>query len=775
MVDVTAGGPPPDDDLDQDWVDPIQLLRDEQARLGLEPPAELEERDMPSVNFSVDMSQPDSPAMMVDQPFDMPSFDVQATEVATAAAGVAAAAAATAAAMTNTTSATAGDGIPDDALVTSLRGRYFINVGEPLPEYASANAMAYQTMFRNDRNRPLMALVCEVEVQPRYDVLEGLRGSGVAGMLKILEWGVVDWPAGGSRFAVVLDRPGGFRVVDDFNVPQPGLSDTEIIEGLLRPMLGAMKDLQARGITHRGIRPTNLFYTDMGRRTMALGDCVTTPPGFDQPSLFETIEAAQAHPAGRGPGTLANDLYALGATIVYLLLGRNPVADKSDEALIREKIEVGSYMALAGQVRIPSSLAEPVRGLLVDDERDRWTVNDFDLWLSGRRQSPRQGKLPSRASRPFIVGDLECFNVRTLAHALSANWQDAVTLVRSKQMDSWLRRSMMEEPKAEALMSAVYSTASHVTGRGAEERLVSRASITLDPRAPILYRNIGITVDGVGYAMTAAIHDSDLRAAVTEIISARLPMHWVAAQGKPNSEDVRIAQSMERLPGVIEQGAVGLGFERCLYELNPAMRCLSPMFEREFVVDISEVMPALDRLGQTPDRPDMPFDRHLIGFIAARSKRWSEELLRPLASPDTIIRAIGLLRLFSYVQENNEVGPVPGFAGWMAVMLSPVLDNYHHRTRRQRVQSKVQAAAESGILSELLAVVDDLAERQADNYGFHQASEEYRQIEAELTDMETNVDQREDDARMMGEQIAAVIGSVLVCIVTAITFLVFYA
>ncbi|TAD89430.1 MAG: hypothetical protein EAZ99_09805 [Alphaproteobacteria bacterium] len=778
MVDVTSGGPPPDD-LDTEWVDPMELLRQEQEKMGMAMPEVVDAPVMAPVTFAAEGAA-DMPALA---PLELTSVEQDIDDVAGAAAGIAAAAAATAAAMTGTTSQTAGGvsnepsmgGIDDDALVTSLRGRYFINVGEPLPEYASANAMAFEAMFRNDRSRPLMALILEPEAQPRYDALEGLRGFAMNGMLKLLDWGVVDWPAGGSRFAIVLERPGGYRVINDLTIPQSGMGDEEIVEGLLRPLLNTLKDLAARGVTHRAIRPTNLFYTDMTRRTMVLGECLTGVPALDQPALFETIESAQAHPAGRGPGTIQNDLYSLGATIVYLLLGRNPVPDKSDDALIREKIEVGSYMALAGQVRVPVSLIEPLRGMLMDDERDRWTVADLDLWLSGRRQSPRQSKLPARASRPFLVGEEECFNVRTLGHAFAVNWQEAVPLVRSRQLDSWLRRSMMEEPKAEALINAVYSTASHVTGRGAEERLVARGCITLDPKGPIRYRGIGVTVDGIGPAMTVALNDADLRQALTEIISARLPIHWVAAQGKPNSEDVRIAQAMEKLPGIIEQQAVGLGFERCLYETNPMMRCLSPMFEREFVVDISEVMPALDRLGQTPDRPDMPYDRHLIGFIAARSRRWSEDLLRPLASPDTIIRAIGLLRLFSYIQENNEVGPVPGFATWMSQMLAPVLDNYHHRARRQRVQAKVQAAAESGILSELLAVIDDLAERQADNYGFHQAREEYRQIEAELTDMETNVDQREDDARMMGEQIAAVIGAVLTCIVTAITFLVLYA
>ena len=118
-----------------------------------------------------------------------------------------------------------------------------------------------------------------------------------------------------------------------------------------------------------------------------------------QPLVYETIESGLANPWGRGDGTAADDLYALGVTLVMLLLGRNPVADVPDEKLLLDKINRGSYAAIIGSERLPPGMIEPVRGLLTDDPKDRWTIQDVDLWLHGRHATPKQPSLARRATR----------------------------------------------------------------------------------------------------------------------------------------------------------------------------------------------------------------------------------------------------------------------------------------------------------------------------------------------------------------------------------------
>jgi eukaryotic-like serine/threonine-protein kinase len=656
-------------------------------------------------------------------------------------------------------------------LSVMLRGRCAIFPDQPLPQYSSKHAVAFHATMRSDPMRPLFALLCEPEMPARVDFMESMRSYQLHGVLKSADWGMVDWPGESRRrFVVVLDRPGGTRVMPSLDTPQTPFSEDELVTGLVQPLLPSLKELAGRGIAHRAIRPDNLFFTDGGRRTMVLGEGVSTPPAYDQPAVFETIECAMCDPIGRGEGTQANDVYAFGVTLLFLLLGRNPVANTDDAEVLSNKIEFGSYSALVGSYRVPLGLMEALRGMLSDDVKDRWTIADLDMWMSGRRLSPKQAKLPQRSSRPFTFEEVEYSNVRSLAHAFVTHYQEAGNVLRGKALDSWLRRSLGDEARANALQAAVSSTAAAIaTGaKGGEDRVVARGCIALDPLSPIRYRGFGVAVDGIGWALAATISDRDRRQLVAEVISSRLPIHWVASQAKPKAEDLRAVQVLEKLPGMIDQVGIGYGVERCLYELNPSHRCLSPMFERAHITSIQQVLPALEVVAQRQDRTDTPIDRHLIAFIAARAQRPVEEMLSGLATHDAAARNLALLRLFAAVEEQQEtVAPVPNLAKWIAGLLEPVVNGFHHRRRRDKMGQLVQAIAEQGILSELLKVLADDKEKTADQKGFSAAAAEYRDLEQQIRDIEGGYEIRMDDARMLGEQIAAAGGGLLVSIATA--------
>src|SRR5271168_2249218 len=214
------------------------------------------------------------------------------------------------------------DAEPEESadLSVLLRGRCAIFPDQPLPQYSSKRAVAFHAQMRNDPMRPLFALLTEPDMPARVDFMESMRSYNLHGILKAAEWGMVDWPGEARRrFVIVLDRPGGNRVMPMLDAPQAPLSEDELVTGLLQPLLPSLKELAGRGLGHRGIRPDNLFYIDGGRRAMVLGEGVTTAPGFDQPAVFETIECAMCDPIGRGEGTQANDLYALGVTLLFLL------------------------------------------------------------------------------------------------------------------------------------------------------------------------------------------------------------------------------------------------------------------------------------------------------------------------------------------------------------------------------------------------------------------------------------------------------------------------
>ncbi len=154
-------------------------------------------------------------------------------------------------------------------------------------------------------------------------------------------------------------------------------------------------------MTHRGIRLGNLFFTDMAHQQFVIGEGATAPPGYDQPVIYEPIPQGMAMREGRGSGTVETDLYALGVTILVLMVGRNPVANLGDKEILRAKITQGSYQALAAGYRLPLQVLEILRSLLNDDPAQRWDMEPLELWLTGQRLSPIQTKPAIQAQRPF--------------------------------------------------------------------------------------------------------------------------------------------------------------------------------------------------------------------------------------------------------------------------------------------------------------------------------------------------------------------------------------
>ena len=69
-----------------------------------------------------------------------------------------------------------------------------------------------------------------------------------------------------------------------------------------------------------------------------------------------------------GPGSPKTALVqihkSIGITILLLFMGRNPVRQLDDEAMLQAKIDRGTYPALVGTSRISLALMEPLRGML---------------------------------------------------------------------------------------------------------------------------------------------------------------------------------------------------------------------------------------------------------------------------------------------------------------------------------------------------------------------------------------------------------------------------
>ena len=648
--------------------------------------------------------------------------------------------------------------------------RYEIYPGRPLPAYDTAAATAYVAVDTKGARESLMALVARDRIPPRADILPVLRTIDSPALLRAYRWAPIEWANGTERrFTILYTQPGGGRLMSAAQTFAP-MTEDALIEGVVRPAVIALAELSSRGIAHRAIRPDNIFLKDSGGRQIVFGDAAMAPPGATNPILVETIENAMTHPLGRGPGTVADDLYALGATLLVISLGFNPVADVADDDLIAAKVDKGSYNALAGSHRFHAALREPIRGLLADDLKERWTLEELALWLDGRRLSPIQPSVPPHANRGFPFGGNQYFSCRGLAHAMARNWAAVTGAVHEADLEAWVGRSV-GDAKIAAGVAAVLAWGSSDGPAGgprvAEGLFAGRLCATLDPKGPLRFKNISTTIEGLGPLLSGLLRDPNGAQPFAQLIGSDLPLYWVDKRYGDGPESRNYVKTIDRLRYLLRRPTPGSGVERCLYELNAAQPCLSPAIESHYVVEAENLLPALEAIAATRDRPAFPIDRHIAAFIAARFRQGSEDHVEATGSRDQPEKAIlGALRALATMQWRLGPPQLPHLTAWLGKLCEAVIDSYHGIALRAQLHDQLARVIRKGSLAELLNFIDDKSLRETDKQGYQQALAAFAQTEAEIGRLSAEGAALESRAEALAARIATAVSiTVAVCTV----------
>ena len=122
----------------------------------------------------------------------------------------------------------------------------------------------------------------------------------------------------------------------------------------------------------------------------------------------------------------------------------------------------------------------------------------------------------------------------------------------------------------------------------------------LDPTGPMRLKGVSTTVEGYGAALANAVITDDRVAisALSEAISRGSVIDWVQFRATQMAAvDVDgPGKTFKRLQQFLRQSGPGYGLERCVYDLNPYLPCLSPMLGERYIHTLSELLPALERI-----------------------------------------------------------------------------------------------------------------------------------------------------------------------------------
>lgn len=613
-----------------------------------------------------------------------------------------------------------------------LAQRYLLLDNRILPELASPGTMACEVQDSQSASRGLFARVCLPGIIPRKDLLVVLRAHRDAQIMRPVEWGVVAWPPlRRDAFCIVFERPSGGPLTASGATTFPPMAVTDLTSRVLAPAARSLAHLAQRGITHRAIRPDNVFMSGEDASHVIIGECVTAPPAMGQGAAFETIESAMTPPLGRGPGNFTDDLYALGVTVLALALGRIPLAGMSVDDIIAAKLARGSFIALLAGERVPFGLREVLRGLLADNAKERWGISEIEQWLGGAMNKSTHDNPETRMDRPFTFRGKEQWGFRQLAHEFGKDWQAASAAILDEQFGKWTSRGLRDADLGEDVAKLIKSARIEAAGNpAADPRLVSQFCAILDRDGPIRYKGVVAMPHGLGPLLAAAMRDGarDDVNHICELIAKGVAMDWLSWRAEGDTSDLSVAlRPFKNIQQLLRHAGPGYGAERCLYELNPQLPCQSKGVEPYYVDAVEDLLPALNSVVERTGGLPSVFDRHFAAFIASRVKRNLDRDFAAMeeARGDAVLAKLGMLKLFAGLQADHGPANLPHLCAFLATDLEKAADRFASRSLRAEVRRRVLAVADSGDLAALYNAFTDRALTQKDDTGRRAALQQF--------------------------------------------------
>ena len=627
-------------------------------------------------------------------------------------------------------------------------GRFRLHTDRPLDHLNGGQGQAFAVTDGEDESAARYAMVLPLGQPHRERLVGQLLQRPCHGTLCPLAAGLVG-EAGGRRMALVFERPEGG------SLGQAGLilPEQEIVGGLLPPLFDAIEALAVRHFNHRRIRPGTIFFLDAKHTRIVLGECVSAPPAFDQPRLFEPTERALAMREGRGEGALACDLYALGVTIAALILGLDVAAIAEDAT---PRIAQGSYAALVGRARLIPQMEVLLRGLLADDVAARWGLEEIRRWRGGTTDVPRQRGIGRRAPYGFPFRGTEWRVPRLLASELAQHRREALIAMREPAMELWLRHALGDVVMADEARRAVTAHQESPGDALADDLLVARVCRALDPQGPLRFRDLAVMEDGLAPVLAQAVASGDRPRLKTlsDLISGPLLVESTPVAGAAASLAKPFTLALQSWARDVSLGA---GLERCLYEMCPQAPCYSPLLGGESE-NVEAILRALDRVIEDRSPAKTVFDRHIAAFIASRSRMLERRVMEITRNDgDPVQQSLAIILLLGELQAYFKIGPLRKLAAWSAAQLVPGIRQLRRASLRQHLLDDLPSLAVAGDLQRVVQGLNLSQMLREDRQGFQEAVNQYRQLGRAIAGIDAAATARAATAYENGQWISALI------------------
>ena len=637
-----------------------------------------------------------------------------------------------------------------------LNSRFSINARNPIPSFNTSCAQAYEASDVNNPGRALYALVMKRSYNYRTQALEALMGAQHPHLLTVLAHGTVFLTALNEAFnVVILDKPNGTRL-SEFVTKQRINQEHVIRESVLSPICRALLALREKQIVHGNLNMNGVFISDV----LQVGECVSTPPGFDQHYLYEPLERMMSDTAGKGLGNDKIDVYSVGVLSYELLYGLDHLKKIPKEQFIAQSLDLGIYNVFANNIDFPDGMQDFFRGILNDNPQERWNLDQLQQWLGGKRFNMISASSTHDSVRPIAFDGEDFYSQRALANRMHQKWRDAVKDARALKLDRWAEMSLHRPELAEYILRAIRLAGAETSASERQNNdMLTRLITILDPSGPLRTRLTATRVDGIGYALASFIE----RGTTTEmqqlldVIENDIPNYWAEIiEASKSPEYSQILWKLQRVRTHLKMRSLGFGLERVLYDMNPNMPCQSPLVLPYHITTLAELLKTLDVLAKKMAPDTSLVDRHIAAFIASKIDMGKDIKLHELSAVPQLANNLELImmKILAKAQTKQDKILLPGLCTWAAMRIESMIDCIHNRAFRRKLKMQLKPMATAGYLNDVIGIITNRDIASRDHSGFSHAIALY-QVNSERIDKLQNPRVIEKMSGELGGRIAA--------------------
>ncbi len=658
-----------------------------------------------------------------------------------------------------------------------LDKRYTVAFTDRLAELDSPGARAFAAKNSENEEESIYALVQERGVPLRLDVLEALLEEPVDFLANPLATGLttIESPTGEvERLVIIVKRPPGPSLARGWDKSRGSID--QFIKG---PFLGsvalALNGLLEKDVRHRAIRPGNIFFGGEGHGGVVLGECFSAPAGSGQPDVFEPLERSILPPDARGEGDESADMYALGVTVLALFLGETPGEGRGRTEMFHARLSHGSFWALTASKQLPGSLSTLLRGLLNDDPDERWNLRDLIQWVDGHVPQRASGLANWTLSRPVKFAGSTYSDRRLLAEAFAGSVGEAAKFLRDQDFVAWVQQVVASESMSDRIerLIGIGSDVDIVGETSADEVLVAKFCMFLYPTGPVRYRGLLLTFDSIGQALASAHKNrrQDGIDAITELLSGGLMVALLEIAEARNATARASGDQIRAVSARAGKKGPGMGIERVLYDLNPALPCQSDRFRGGWAGSIGGALKALDKgLASLPEGAPM-LDPHFMAFCIGRDKTLAHTFTT-LAHPnvDGGQAAVMMLELFGSLQISARTGPLKNLSSRLAEQAKPIFKTLRNRQSRETLAARLSGLAAGGDLARITREVAFTRAKAEDNQAYALAQARFVELTRLRLKLEAGITGSDPDAQRFGAAGASFIGFIVLSVTALAVF-----